>query len=305
MRKETYSYNAVRVIVFHLPMLDKDKTTILYIDLEKKEAEVKVHTDLTDWLGGLGVAVKLYSLFPGESPVVFTNGPFTLTFPFAPFTCTIFRSPGTGKIVDAYGGGSFAAMLGLAGYDGLVIRNKARRPMYLAIENEKVTFRTLREGEQAWQKEGLAGMRSVLESGAGGVTDGYFHFGTDELGGVLRAKNLLAVVVSGSHGYPLSDLAAYSSAYEETLAQSERLPVKSSNFPSCFGCPLGCQHSGKGLRESESDLAPFLVSCPFIGGFYKEVPLVFSLLSVLGLSLPHEQLEALPLRVAELRRTLM
>jgi hypothetical protein len=77
--------------------------------------------------------------------------------------------------------------------------------------------------------------------------------------------------------------------------------VRHGHHPSCFGCPLGCQYAAGGTQKtSGTRLSPFLVACPFIGDFYEAVPLVFSLLSLLGMNLTHERLESLPAEVEKL-----
>lgn len=282
--------------------------TVLYLDLERRESEVKVYPELTSFLGGVGVGVKLYSWHQGESPVVFANGPFTLSYPFASFTYTLFRSPTTGKLEDSYLGGTFGAVLALAGYDALVIRNRARRPLYLSIENEKIRFRTVPSEDEsfAWRKEGYAGLRAILEAKNGGSVDQHFKFGTSGIGEVLKAKNLLAVVVSGNKliGKPVDP--NFPKVYNELLLRQDSFPVVRGEYASCFGCPLGCIHAEGGfLGKKQVSLSSFLVACPFIGSFYDQVPLVFSLLSVLGQALPHETLEELPEKTEQLRGSLL
>ncbi len=285
-------------------MLSKDQKTVLYIDLENKELVVKVHTDLKDYLGGTGVAVKIMTQFPGESPLILANGPFSLAFPYSAFTAVLFRSPRSGKLQETYVGGPLAAVMALAGYDAVVIRNKARRMVYLSIENEKINLRTIKDLEKPWQKEGLVGLRTVIEAGDG-LVDNYFGFGSDEVGSMLLAKNMAAVVISGSESFPIVDLPLYKKSYQALIDQEGALPVKRDNFKSCFGCPLGCKNSKRGSGSNGTGLSPFLVACPFIGDFYAEVPLVFSLLSSLGQSVPHERLENLPREVQQLKETIL
>lgn len=310
-----------------------EQKTVLFLDLEKREAEVKVFRELYPYLGGKGVAVKLAGWLTGESPLILANGPFTLYFPYAAHTYTLFRSPASGQVEEAYVGGSFGAILSLAGYDALVIRSRARRPLYVAVEEERVAFRTLREdGAPVWRKEGRAGLRTVLSADGGGQVDDHFAFGTNAVGEVLRAKGLEALVISGSLAYPLPEPAAFEKVYQGLLASEDKLPVKKDSYPSCFGCPLGCQYAAGGTQkvndvireippppsgvgisstnparggEFSLNLSPFLVACPFIGDFYAPVPLVFSLLSLIGTNLTHEHLEGLPQEVERLRADLL
>lgn len=288
-------------------MKTSEQKTVLYLDLEKREAAVKAHRELYPYLGGKGLAVKIGSELAGGSPVILANGPFTLYFPYAAHTYVLFRSPTSGQFEESYLGGSFGAMLALAGYDALVVNNRARRPLYVAVDNEQVNFRTLREdGEPLWQKEGRAGLRAVLTTDHGGRVDNHFSFGTAAVGETLQAKGLLALVVSGSQTYPLNDSPTFEKAYRELLAAQNQLPVKKGNHPSCFGCPLGCERAAGGAQQMQgTNLSPFLVACPFIGDFYSSIPLVFSLLSLLGIKLAHEHLEALPKEIEQLQGTLL
>jgi hypothetical protein len=48
--------------------------------------------------------------------------------------CVITRSPLTGCQTTAHAGGFWGTMLKLAGYDGIIIRGKASRPVYLFID---------------------------------------------------------------------------------------------------------------------------------------------------------------------------
>lgn len=284
-----------------------EQKTVLFLDLEKREAAVKVFNELYPYLGGRGVAVKIGQMLAGESPIILANGPFTLYFPYAAHTYALFRSPTSGRVEESYVGGAFGAILALAGYDALVIRNRARRPLYVAVEDERVTFRTLREdGAPLWRKEGRAGLRTVLTAEDGGRVDDHFSFGTNAVSEVLRAKGLAAVVMTGGQTCSLPEAAAFEKAYQELLAAQGRLPVKADNQPSCFGCPLGCRYAAEGTQKmGGAHLSPFLVACPFIGDFYDPVPLVFSLLSLLGISLTHEHLESLPSEVEQRRATLL
>ena len=54
---------------------------------------------------------------------------------------TVAKSPLTGAIGDAQAGGFFPAKLKFAGYDAIVVRGRAPRPVYLWIDNGAVTLR--------------------------------------------------------------------------------------------------------------------------------------------------------------------
>jgi len=52
------------------------------------------------------------------------------------------KSPLTGAIANSNAGGQFPAELKFAGYDLIIFEGKAKKPVYLWIENEKVAIRS-------------------------------------------------------------------------------------------------------------------------------------------------------------------
>ncbi|MDP3044627.1 MAG: aldehyde ferredoxin oxidoreductase N-terminal domain-containing protein, partial [Bacillota bacterium] len=82
-------------------MLNENRIRILYIDLTDKAFRVEERGDLFDWLGGIGIATKLFSELvqsgadpfdPGQ-PIIFAIGPLTTIFPLVTKTVAVFRSP--------------------------------------------------------------------------------------------------------------------------------------------------------------------------------------------------------------------
>ena len=62
---------------------------------------------------------------------------------------SVARSPLTNAIGDARGGGFFPAELKLAGYDGIVVRGKSPKPVYLWIHHGEAE---LRDASHLWGK---------------------------------------------------------------------------------------------------------------------------------------------------------
>lgn len=116
-------------------------------------------------------------------------------------------------------GGSFAPELKFAGYDNIVIKGRAKKPVYIHVENEDVE---LRDASGVWGKGifetnkiiheelgdpearilaiGQAGERLVRSA----TVESEYRSGTT-LGACFGAKNLKAVVVRGTKGVKVYD----------------------------------------------------------------------------------------------------
>jgi len=96
---------------------------------------------------GLGVRYVLENgptVDPGspENLLCFMNGPLTGSLiNMSGRLAVVTKSPLTGTVTDSHQGGWSAARLRWAGFDGLVIRGRADRPVYLYVENETVEIR--------------------------------------------------------------------------------------------------------------------------------------------------------------------
>jgi aldehyde:ferredoxin oxidoreductase len=124
------------------------------------------------------------------------------------------KSPISGGIGDSQSGGFFPAELKFAGFDGMVIRGKSPKPVYLAIVEGKaelhdaahLTGRITGEVDDILHKEvdpkaeilqhGIAAERGVRFSSI--VSMSNRHNGRTGMGLVMASKNLKAVVVRGT-----------------------------------------------------------------------------------------------------------
>ncbi|RYD06453.1 hypothetical protein N752_03765 [Desulforamulus aquiferis] len=82
-------------------MKSNDYIRVLNIDLTENRIEVQNREDLMPYLGGVGVATKLFSelvkperdpLDP-EQPIILANGPLSTIFPVVTKVVAMFRSP--------------------------------------------------------------------------------------------------------------------------------------------------------------------------------------------------------------------
>lgn len=134
------------------------------------------------------------------------------------------KSPLTGGIGDSQGGGFFPAELKFAGFDAVVIKGRAQKPVYLWIHDGQYE---LRDASHLWGKitgEAEAGIREELgdskievwqigPAGEKGVRfAGIFSMsnranGRTGMGAVMGSKNLKAIAVRGKQRPSVADKA--------------------------------------------------------------------------------------------------
>jgi len=112
-----------------------------------------------DYMGARGIGAKY--LFDEVDPKVdalspknklfMVTGPLTGTAaPGGSRYMVVTKSPLTGGIANSNSGGFFPAELKFAGYDMIILEGKAKKPVYLWIENDKVEIRS---AEAIWGKD--------------------------------------------------------------------------------------------------------------------------------------------------------
>src|SRR5512136_596807 len=207
---------------------------ILHVDLthRKMEVEEKDDTFYRTYLGGRGIGYQ-YLLrevppridpFSPENILVLATGVMTGS-PLAAscrFTA-IGKSPLTGTAGESEAAGFFGPELKMAGFDAIVFRGKADRPVYLWVTEGKAEIRDAtpiaREGakevEDIIRKEhgsnkvrvaqtGLAGMNLVRLAN---ITNNLCHYnGRDGLGALMGSKNVRAVAALGNEKIPFHDV---------------------------------------------------------------------------------------------------
>jgi aldehyde:ferredoxin oxidoreductase len=126
------------------------------------------------------------------------------------------KSPLTGAIGDSQGGGFFPAELKFAGFDGIVIKGKSEKPVYLWIKDGEYELRDAShlwgkitgEAESAIKEELGDDKVEVLQVGPAGENlvrfAGIFSMsnranGRTGMGAVMGSKNLKAVAVRGKN----------------------------------------------------------------------------------------------------------
>ena len=207
---------------------------ILHVDLtdRKIEVEEKDDTFYRTYLGGRGIGYQ-YLLkevppridpFSPENILVLATGVMTGSpLPAACRFTAVGKSPLTGTAGESEAAGFFGPELKMAGFDAIVFRGKADRPVYLWVTEGKAEIKDAshlakegsREVEDAIREEmgsnkirvaqtGLAGMNLVRFAN---ITNNLGHFnGRNGFGAVMGSKNLRAVAALGTEKIPFHDV---------------------------------------------------------------------------------------------------
>jgi aldehyde:ferredoxin oxidoreductase len=201
---------------------------ILVIDLKTGETHTeKLNTDYAKkYIGGIGLGMRLWldnskpavePLSP-QNPLILALGPTSGTmFPTGGNGhAFIAKSPATQAIGEAVAHGTFGAELKRAGYDAIIIKNKAEKPVYLWIDDDSVqlldaahlTGKSPAETEETIKTDlgdyyiriaaiGLAGEK--LSRIACIINEKTRAAGRTGLGAVMGSKNLKAIAVRGTN----------------------------------------------------------------------------------------------------------
>lgn len=195
-----------------------------------------------DYIGGKGLGIKYFyeEVSPGIDPLSFENkiilmtGPFTGTaIPCSGKLAVITKSPATGTILDCSIGGHFAGELKFAGYDSVILEGKADKPVYLFIEDDKVSIKDAinlwgygaQETEQIL-RDMIDDNVKVLAIGPAGenlvkmsciTSEFYRQAGRGGVGAVMGSKNLKAVVVKGSGSVSVPNMEKFMKTVKEIM----------------------------------------------------------------------------------------
>jgi len=178
------------------------------------------------YLGGRGVAAKILwdntdkdtdPLGP-DNVLIFSTGTLLGTAPCSGRVSVTTKSPATGMYLKTSAGGHWGSKLKAAGYDFIVIRGKAKKPMYLFVHQNEVQFidaehlwgKDTRETTFQIQRELKAGDVEVACIGPAGENKVIFSAVMFSLycaaarggaGAVMGAKNLKAIAAQGNAGF--------------------------------------------------------------------------------------------------------
>lgn len=225
---------------------------ILDIDLTSGTVEVRMLAErqIREYLGGMGFNATILhrNLKPGTDPLgpdnilVFSTGPLVgSNVPTACRTEASALSPATGLFGTANSGNYWGGELKYAGYDVLIIRGRAEKPVYIRICDGGAFILPAGHlwGKDAWDSIraiqsdlgdtetqvaviGRAGENLVrFASIENGPYDAWARTG---LGAVMGSKNLKAVAVRGTGGIKVARPKEYIAALRDTREAISRSP---------------------------------------------------------------------------------
>jgi aldehyde:ferredoxin oxidoreductase len=203
---------------------------------------------LTLILGGRGLGAKILferqasgvdPLGP-DNQLIFSTGKFVgAPVPTAGQLTVTAKSPATGLYFKSNTGGMWAKRLRRAGWDVVVFSGKANSPVYVVIDDGRITFhdasfawgRGVREANQeimgrleggGWDLATIGQAGENLVNFACIMTSYYHAAGRGGLGAVMGSKKLKAVAVRGSGATVVVDTAMMNREIEAVLAKARR-----------------------------------------------------------------------------------
>jgi aldehyde:ferredoxin oxidoreductase len=224
---------------------------LLMVDLSSESFEIIPTPDglKQTYLGGKGFGAKLLSdmLSPGIDPLgpenvlLFMTGPLTGTMAPAMRGCVVTKSPLTGIFLDSYFGGSFSPEIKYAGFDGIIIKGAAKKPVFIWIDDDRVEIRDARGiwGTDALESNRLIkqelGDESIKIAGIGQAGENRVRYaliaceynrqaGRGGAGAVMGSKNLKAVAIRGTNIVNVHDPDGFSKACERAFKELEVSP---------------------------------------------------------------------------------
>lgn len=182
------------------------------------------------YIGGVGFGIRLLydRLAPQVDPLlpenllIFSSGPLSaVNFLGSTGISVVTKSPLTGLVGDSDLRGTFGRTLKSCGYDVLVIKGKASRPVYIEVIDDSVK---IKDAGNLWGKTtgevqsilsqgnekganilsiGIAGEHLVKYACISG--DVQFFAGRLGTGAVMGSKNLKAILIKGKKEIPIAD----------------------------------------------------------------------------------------------------
>ena len=213
---------------------------VLEIDLSKQTYKTRPVSDeiLQQYIGGrgLGAYYALTEYKAGKNPLdedafVFIGpGPLSGTMAVSHRTCFVNISPLTGRLNHAECGAHLASEIKFAGWDGIYIKGRSKKPVWLSIVNDKVEFKdaskmwgkTTEEAHEMMVKEmkdpeirtaviGPAGENGALQANV--IVERFRAASRSNTGPVFGNKKLKGFAVRGTkYAVPVADNAKFLAA---------------------------------------------------------------------------------------------
>lgn len=208
------------------------------------------------YLGGRGLGTKILSeevdptidpLSP-ENKLIVMSGPLTGTpTPTGGRYMVVTKSPLSGTIASSNSGGYWGAELKAAGYDIIIVEEKAEKPVYISIEDDVVE---IKDASHLWGKtvsETTSTLEKVLPEKARVLTIGpagenlsriaaimndYDRAaGRSGVGAVMGSKNLKAITVKGTGKVNIYDPDNLKSIFSESIKKIRENGVTGQGLP--------------------------------------------------------------------------
>jgi aldehyde:ferredoxin oxidoreductase len=224
---------------------------ILYVDLSRNKI-VRENLDKAlaiHFLGGRGLGVKILYDFLGRGGVdpfspdnllIFATGPLTGTrAPTSGRHCVVTKSPLTGACLDTHAGGHFGVELKRSGYDLVVVKGRADKPVYLYIDDGEAELRSaehlwgLTVGETITTLKETIGNKDLKVSCIGPAGENLVRIasimndlhraaGRGGAGAVMGSKRLKAIAVRGSKEPSIARPEVFEEAIREAISSIAR-----------------------------------------------------------------------------------
>lgn len=248
------------------PVLDIDLTSggIATVEVDEGTRDrFLAGRGLGDWLLWSHVQPGVTDPLGPDNVIVFTSGLLVGTsFPGAVRNCAVFLNVLTGGYGESSSAGHFAYRLKRAGYEALLLRGRAPRPMYLWIDDGRVELRDASTAMGRSTFETAAFIRDEVSSQdlstctigpAGENLVRYASVNCDDrylgrcgLGAVMGSKNLKAVAVRGTGSADIARgerFAAIESAVREACGRDPQVQARAEHG-SLAGGAVGYNQQG-------------------------------------------------------------
>jgi aldehyde:ferredoxin oxidoreductase len=235
----------------------------LIVDLTTEQIETApLDTELArQFIGGRGLGARLLWDLVGpeveplspENVLIIATGPLTGTgFQTSNRFSVSTKSPLTGTVLDANSGGTWGMRFKRAGYDVMIIKGRAARPVYIEMSPDHVE---IKDATHLWGMtspqtcEALGqnkNKRNVLCIGPAGENLVRFAAIMNDVarsaarggpGAVMGSKNLKAIVVEGDQRVEFEDKERFRFVQYESTKMLKANPITSQALPE-FGTPV-------------------------------------------------------------------
>ncbi|MFP4533703.1 MAG: aldehyde ferredoxin oxidoreductase family protein, partial [Desulfobacterales bacterium] len=207
-------------------------------------------TDREKFLGGRFLSTKILwdQLPPGIDPLSEDNLLVVMTSPLtgtgAPSSSRYdisAKSPLTGGIGHSNSGGHFGIHLKRAGWDGIVVRGKARTPVYIEINEDDIQIKPADHlwGKNTEETQTQLGKGGKMVIGPGGenlvkyaviVSQERVH-GRTGMGAVMGSKNLKAILANGKKKIELARPEKFRSGVKKWVKMLQNHPATGDLAP--------------------------------------------------------------------------